>query len=448
MAEIIPFSGTRYDHARLATPGRLVGPSRDIISEEEKRFFRGLHEKNFCHILHPKPREGGGYAGSRETLRRWRSEGLLLREAGPCLYLYETRFRLETDPAPRVRTGLLALLRLEEYASRVIRPHELTFPAVKEGILRSIEGCGAHLSPIFTFYDDPAQEVTALLRQAAEPRPVCDFTDIEGIGHRLWRVDDPGAVAGAARLLRPRPFYIADGHHRYEACLAYSRAPGASPAAAYTLTYATAMQDPGLTLLPAHRLLKGSHGLSPEEFLDRLRPHFHIEAQPFDTYSDLQLAHIMEGLAARAGRTSVFCLVAHGQRDIYTLALKPEALRRARIHPALRGLDTQVLARVVLGEGLGLGRRERGNEKLFLFEPNYKRAVEKVCRGQAAFGILVNPTRIEQVKAVADAGLYMPRKSSNFFPKVAAGVVLNEMEPQARPPATRPPEPAGRECPR
>ncbi len=429
MADIAPFHGIRYDQARLSAPGHVVGPSRDIISQGEKHFFWGLHQNNFCHILHPKPSEPGGYARSRQTLGQWRREGLLRREERPCLYVYETRYRLETDPTPRVRTGLVALLRLEDYASRVVRPHELTFPAVKERLLSSIQGCGAHLSPIFTFYDDPELEVDALLKEAAEARPVCDFVDTEGIGHCLWRVSDPEAVAQAARLLAPRPFYIADGHHRYEACLAYSRQTGAPRAAAYTLTYATALQDPGMTLLPAHRLVKDSHGVSPEALLERLRPYFDIQAQPLDPYSDLQLAHIMEGLAAQAGHTSAFGLVAHGHGLVHTLVLRPEALEQVDLHPVMRNLDMEVLSQLVLGKGLGLGRQDRGNEKLFRFETNYKRAVAKVSQGQAALGLLVNPTRIEQVKAVADAGLYMPRKSSNFFPKVAAGLVLNELEP-------------------
>ena len=434
MARIAPLQGIRYDHQKLGPASHLVGPSRDIISDEEKEFFWQLHQFNFCHILHPKTPGGCDFSQSLEMLRQWRERGHLVRDPEPSIYIYQTRFRLETDPRPRVRTGFICLLGLEDYASGVIRPHERTFPAVKERLFESIKCCQANLSPIFTFYDDPAQEVMGMLWDAAEERPVCDFQDTEGIGHKIWRLSDRQAIAEAVRHLREVPFYIADGHHRYESCLAFWRharekQPGLQPPPDYTLAYAVAMQDPGLTLLPAHRLIKTINGLSALELLTRLEASFDITAHSLDPSSPGQLDQVMEELAACAGETTAFCMVAEELKHVYFLRLKPEALAGVDIHPVMEGLDVEVLSQLVLGKGLGLGRQDRGNENLFIFESNYHKAVERVKRQHAKIGFLVNPTRIEQVKAVADAGLYMPRKSSNFYPKVAAGLVINQMEP-------------------
>ncbi len=436
MARIAPFRGIRYDARRLGPMGLLVGPSRDVISAEEKSFFYNLHDNNFCRLLHPNGRQDFSFEQAAQDFQSWLEMGYLTRDPEPSIYLYEIQYRMETDLKPRRRTGFISLLRLEDYGRGMIRPHERTFNRVKHQLVESISCYQANLSQIFTLYDDPRQEVVKVLRGAAGANPDTDFVDTEGISHTIWRISDPSALREAAYKLRRKPFYIADGHHRYEACLDYRRRmrhqhPNAHPWSSFnfTLSYSVAMQDPGLTLLPAHRLIKKMAGFKLSAFLKKLERSFEVEELDLDLGQESNLERFMRLMRDRAKKRIVFGFLCHGSNKSYLLNFKPDTLQQMDIHPVKEELDVEVLSRAVFSRCLDLGAQERGNEDFFIFESNYQKAVAKVCQGEAQLCFLVNPTRMGQVKKVADAGLFMPRKSSNFFPKVAAGLVLNPMAP-------------------
>jgi uncharacterized protein (DUF1015 family) len=416
--------------------GLLVGPSRDVISAEEKSFFYNLHDHNFCRLLHPNGQQDFSYKQAAQDFQTWLEMGYLAPDPEPSIYLYEIQYPMETDQKPRRRTGFISLLRLEDYDRRIVRPHERTFTQVKHQLLESISCYQANLSQIFTLYDDPRQEVVKILRTAASANPDTDFVDPEGISHSIWRISDPNVLREVAGKVQQKPFYIADGHHRYEACLDYRQRmrrqyPNAHPWTSFnfTLVYAVAIQDPGLTLLPAHRLIKKIVDFDLSAFLGRLKQNFEIEEMDLDVRQEPDLERLMRMMEDRVEEKTVFGFTCQGSEKSFLLILKPNALQEMDIHPAKEGLDVEVLSLAVFGRCLGLGTQERGNEGFFMFEPNYKKAAAKVSQGEAQLCFLVNPTRIEQVKAVADAGLFMPRKSSNFFPKVAAGLVLNPMDP-------------------
>lgn len=432
MAVIAPFRGIRYSCGKPGVMADLVGPPFDLSSEADREIYRERHKYNITRLLYCDDPEGG--RAQAAMLQKWRADGCLLRESEPAFYLYQIDFREDEESPLLTRTGFIGLLRLDEYEMGIVRPHERTFTAVKEERLEALAGCRASLSQIMTFYDDPEQAVVGILRAAAPEQPAYEFADSEGIGHRLWVISDPEAIREVAAIMAAKQIFIADGHHRYETCLAHrSRMrwndPQADPRAPfnYTLVYAAAMQDPGLAILPAHRLLRRIDGFVEKEFLKGISDHFEVIWTGLDPDSKADRHEFRTRLEAEQGRSRVIGFVSTESSELSLLRLRPEVLEGLQYHPALKDLDVVALREIIVRRKLGFSSGDLDNDRLMLFESNLTRAIRLVKNGRARVGFLLNPTRVSQVKAVADAGLVMPPKSTLFFPKVTTGLTMSPM---------------------
>lgn len=430
MSRVAPFRGLRYNIDRFGTMAPLIGPSKDHLSEEELNLYRNRHRCNFIHVLHGHDPGVDSHRIKARLLESWAEEGSLIRDEKPTYYLYEITFRLPGEDKPVVRTGFMGLVRLDDYATGQVRPHEKTFTSVKEDRLASITACQANLSQIFTLYDDPAGEIISILRRAAPEEPVAYFTDDSNITHRMWLVTDPEAHLMVGRLMESRPLYIADGHHRYETCLAHRDQVRASGDWAgerspfnYTLVYATAMQDEGLRLLPFHRLVASGAGLIGSDFMNKAARFFEItnfSGSADDPDHGMKLRRELEIRSDRGGAIGLV----RPDRSMALLTLKPGLRESLDLAPELAQLDVVVLSEFIFHRCLGLGRDQAADELIF-YEADFAAAAAKVIDGRAEAAFLLNPTKVGQVRAVADAGLFMPAKSTFFYPKMAAGMTIN-----------------------
>ncbi len=434
MARIAPFRGFRYCKDLVCVMEDLVGPPYDPANERDLEEYQARHERNVIRLLYGLGDSEQRHLETARMLGEWLEEGHLVRDREPAVYLYQIDFRIDKLSPRMTRTGFIALLRLQDYEMGMIRPHERTFSGIKEEKLEALAACQANLSQVFTFYDDPGLKVAGVLASAAPGRPDLEFTDLEGITHRLWLVTDPGAHLEAARLMEPKHIYIADGHHRYETCLAHRREmrrsfPNADPRSPfnYTLVYASALQDPGLSILPAHRLITELPGFEREAFLARAGEFFHIRETGLDPGSEEGLAGFRALLKDLPEKTKAFGFVTPGVKSFILLTLREEVLARLQVHPALKEVDVAILREVVFRRCLGLTREALGNERLFRYDYDLASASRRVKSGRARLGFLLNPTKVAQVKVVADAGLTMPRKSTLFYPKVAAGLAMSPL---------------------
>ena len=215
------------------------------------------------------------YAHAAELLERWRAEGAVVRDPEPALWALAQDYR-GPDGAARTRHGLLARVRVEEYGAGRIRPHERTHPGPKEDRLRLTRATRANLSPIFSLYPDPAGIAWGAVAPALERPPYGEATDADGTVNRLWRVGDPAAIAAVQDALRDAELLIADGHHRYETARAYAEEVGGEGPHRYVLMCLVALEDPGLTVFPTHRLVRGLTPAQQEELATALRRDFDI----------------------------------------------------------------------------------------------------------------------------------------------------------------------------
>jgi uncharacterized protein (DUF1015 family) len=442
MADIAAFHGFRYDLARVGDAARILAPPYDVISEGERLELEGLHPNNVVRLELPRGEGDAKYANAAALLAAWTAEGILRRDTRPALYRYEQTFDLAAagggggaggGSARRyTRKGFIGLLKLEPFANRVVLPHEHTLSAPKEDRRKLMRATRTHISQVFGLYRDPDGASEAPLRAAEASPPLLDATTKDGCRHRLWAVSDPGAIARVAEVLRGKQILIADGHHRYETMLALrdELRPAGRPAghsgADWGAVFLARAEDPGLVVLPTHRMVSQL----PSFTMGALRAG---AAAAFDvTESDDRDPAAIEARLVREGqRRVVFAVRAPGEARTTWLSLKDGVDLSALGPPALSRLDVTVLHGVVLGPLLGIDAGAMAKQSYLTYTHDTAQALAAVAAGQVQAAFLMNATKVEDVLQACEAGFVLPQKSTYFQPKLATGLVMNRIDPDA-----------------
>lgn len=437
MAEIQPFRALRYDPEIVPDPAAVVTPPYDVISPEAALRYHARHPYNAVRLILARedPPDATGrdrYDRAARAFAAWRAHGVLRRDPEPALYLLEQECTLPDGSRCR-RRGILALLKLEEYDRRVIFPHERTFSRHKDDRLRLMRACPANLEAILGFYAGPAEPVTGLLDALTAPPPALQLRDEEGVIHRLWVLADRAGIGRLQAVVASQPVFIADGHHRYETALTFrnERRGGPSPPAEFVLAHLVHAEDPGLVILPTHRLLRERTAVAPAALRERLAAHFDLHETPIDrTSPESGLQRALEELRGE-GPERTACALFWGGDSIVRLTLANgsvvEALLAAGHPPAYARLPVAILHRLVIEEILGVpAQAERDDAIGYTRDP--REAFLAVRSGRAALAMFLNPPRVEDVRTIASAGGRMPQKSTYFYPKVPSGLVFNPLE--------------------
>ncbi len=378
MADVRPFPGFRYDNSRAGRPADLLAPPYDVLSEDDVARYRARSPYNVVHLTRP----GADYEGAGRRLQEWIDAGIL-RQDEPAMYLHEVRW------AGRVRRDLVAALRLQPYEDRVVLPHERTHRGPKEDRLALFRAAGFSLEPLWFLFDGALSEVGGLLDLALARAADLEFEFPPGEVHRFWVVRDRhwhGRVSGA---LAGQPVLIADGHHRYETALAYSQEADGGPDAAsrFTLALLTDLRDPGLVVLPTHRLLRAGVPVTGGE----------------------EVGSLDEMLKRLPGRVAAGTY--HGGR-FQVIELEGEV--------AAVELHRQVIDNV-------LGRRSL--EEFVSYTRDPQEAVRAVDRGDAVSAFFLGPPDLRVVLEKAREGMTMPQKTTFFDPKPPSGMVFHALDP-------------------
>jgi uncharacterized protein (DUF1015 family) len=446
MAVIGAFRGLRYNPETIEDLSLVVAPPYDVISPEGQRGFHARHPFNVIRLILGETLEGDDaernrYTRAGEYFRRWQAEKVLVREERPSLYLYEQTFHVP-ETGPLARRGLIALVRLEEFGSRTIFPHERTMAAPKEDRLLLMRACHANLSPIFGVYPGPFPEFERVGAEVGATRPAIDLRDWEGIRHRVWICQDPEVIGSLQSAFDPTPILIADGHHRYETALAFrdlmragdSGTPDVVRQRPYNFVMMTLVsaEDPGLIILPIHRLIREIPGGTIDAYLTLVTPHFSIETVPVPDDAEGTVTALLVGLK-RAGRgPHRFALYAGGNQGILmTLANEAAVEQIVEGTPkALKRLDVTILHALLIDRPLRAHARAVQPDDVVAYTHDATEAIRAVKNRHWGAAFLVNPTRISEVQEVATAGLRMPPKSTFFYPKLLTGLVINPLLPE------------------
>jgi uncharacterized protein (DUF1015 family) len=411
MADVQPLQALHYDLSRTGGLQPVAAPPYDVIDAAQRAELVRRSPYNAVEV--DLPQNGGDpYAHAAEVLRSWSADGIVVRDAEPALWALEQRYT-GPDGQARTRHGIFARVRVEDYGPGRIRPHERTHPGPKEDRLRLTRATRANLSPIFSLYDDPAGAAWAAV--APDGPPWGEVTEADGTVHRVWRVTDPDAIGAVAAALKGVELLIADGHHRYETARVFAQEPDAPAGADHVLMCLVALQDPGLTVFPTHRLVLGLDDAKRTALAAALErdwtsePTDELEPAPSDTVrigyydgSQPRLLTLRDPAVADAA-----------------LPGKPEPYRR---------LDTAVLEALVLEGALGMTEDDISHLNGLGYARTAEEAKARVDGGEADAAFFMAPTPVERVRDVAAAGENMPPKSTYFYPKVLTGMVFNPLE--------------------
>ncbi len=450
MPQISAFRGLRYDLARIGSQSNVVAPPYDVIGPELQQQLYDLHEYNVVRLILNKDRPGDDdhenrYSRAARLYREWQRDGVLFAEGDPAVYVYHQTFT--EGGVEYTRRGFMCRCRLEKFGEGTIFPHEETHGGAKVDRFKLWKACKANLSQIFGLYPDPENNAQELLETAIRGQRPIEATDHLGVKSEIWPVTDVAVLTKLQAAMGGRPVYIADGHHRYETgcnlkeefAKEYGGELPSDHPANYVLMMCVSMSDPGMLVLPTHRLFRGIPSMTAEELTAKLGDYFTTEPIANGPKHAPQVWEQVE-LDGEQGTLAFF--TASDQQ--WTLARVTDAGRKkmaevASEHsPEWQGLGVSLLHRLVMENLLSAKDAPA---------PKYVRSIDEVVHGlihgddvgrdltgQMASGgrfelaALVMPATIDHIRDISNHGERMPAKSTYFYPKVLSGLVINPLE--------------------
>lgn len=455
MPHIEAFRGVRYDLGHVGSLSSVVAPPYDVINGELQKQLYGENPHNVVRLILNQDEEGdtedsNRYTRAAQLLRQWQREGVLFTEGDPAVYVYHQVYT--EGGVEYTRRGFMCRTRLERFGEGNIHPHEETHGGAKADRLKLWKACKANLSQIFGLYPDERNEAQLLLEEAIKGVAPLEATDHLGVLNRLWPVTDIEVINQLQAVLGDKPIYIADGHHRYEtACnyrdeLAHSLGDGAEGGqlppehpANYVLMMCVSMSDPGMLVLPTHRLFRGIPEIDSIQLAEKLGDHFKTEFagkgpnEAAAVWGDIEAENEQGTLALYTGADEQWTLCRVTDRGRAKMA------EISTDHSTdWQGLGVSLLHRLIVENLLDAPESAA---------PKYVRSIDEVIEGlthgddtgrdltgQMASGgkfnlaAIVMPATLEHIRQISNHGERMPAKSTYFYPKVLSGLVINPLE--------------------
>lgn len=424
MAEIKTIRALRFtDKAGKLSDN--VCPPYDIISDDERAALITKSPYNLVNL--ELPMEEGSvkdkYAAAGKKLGEWLDSGILACDDKDGMYVYREQFLVKGKEY--VFTGLICLAKLYEFAEKVILPHEETLTKAKTDRFNLMNSTFCNFSSVYSLYLDPTGTIKGILNKAASAKPEHEFTDSEGVIHRLWKIEDKSSLDILIKVFAEKQLFIADGHHRYETALNFKKhlieqnKLEGTTADCMMMTLVD-MDDEGLVIFPTHRLITGLE-INKKELLEKVSENFEIKEFPditkaediLDSYSDKHAFAMYdgsEGFTLLIAKPQVDNIIFEGRSKSYS------------------SLDVTVLHSLVLEKALGIDKQNMANQVNLRYTRSSEEAVERVKKGECVLAFIINPTRIHEIKGVSLAGDKMPQKSTYFYPKLKTGLVINQLD--------------------
>jgi uncharacterized protein (DUF1015 family) len=425
--EVSPFRGICYNQRIAGDLARVLCPPYDVITPEQQKLYYEENDYNAIRLEFPEP-TAERYQKAAIIFQQWLKRGVLQLDSVSSFYLHDHRF--EYSGEKKMRRGLIARVRLGPWGSGIY-PHEETFPKAKSDRLHLMRACRANFSPLLSLYQDSERKIASILSEASRARPMIETSVLPpsmgsgqgegGEAHTLWAIADPEIKRELIQFLSSQPLYIADGHHRYETALIYQQeiaeeqSVTGKEAFQYVMMELVDFSDLGLVVLPLHRLVRG---IAPSKLMqlgDQLRDFFVLESVPLKA-CDCQLP--ADSCLGILGLQPGSLVVLERRQDISLEAMMP-----GNRSQAYREFDVSILNHIILDKVLS------GAKDLEVVHTvDLKEASQQIREGKYQLAFLLNPPQPEMVKAVADAQDRMPSKSTYFYPKLPAGLVISPLD--------------------
>ncbi len=434
MADVRPFRGLRYDLGQIEDLSLVITPPYDVISPEQQEAYYGRHPFNIIRLEFGQdtPHDDASnnkYSRAAQVFADWMQKGILLRESRPAFYLTEHRFPFLDGH--RSYWGLIAAVRLEPFETGRIRPTEVIMKGPAADRMNLLRACRANFSPIMGIFNGMDGSLRELVPEIDPHRPSFTASDDAGVTFNVWVVSEEAPVDRICRFFSDRTLYIADGHHRYTTALAFreevrAERPSLDDSSGFLMMTLISSGDPGLTLLPTHRVLKGLSSEQVSRLKEGLRRYFEVQELP----AAASLERLKAALSRSGKAAPMFGMYGPRPGGYRLLVPRDLSLLRAMLPPekppAWKDLDVSLLHGVVFRYLLDISGPEEEKEHIE-YSPNEAEIVSRVDSGKAEVAFFLKPVAVASVIAVADAGERMPPKSTYFYPKTPAGLVINPL---------------------
>ena len=417
MATIKPFRALRFTE-KAGSIAELCCPPYDIISEEEKQAFLRKNEHNIIRLELPGQKKED-YETAKTTLENWLENGILAQDEKEGIYAYEEEFcALGGHYSFR---GIVCRVKLYEFSENVVLPHEETLSKAKEDRFNLMTATGCNLSQIYSLYHDDGGVTAKTIADATDTPPQAEFTDGDGVTHRMWTITETGVLSELCAQFANRKLYIADGHHRYETALRYKKSVNGKGDSDYVLMFLIDMENSGLVVFPTHRIIKGLSNYSTEALLANIKDDFSVKA--LSCREDIR--PLLDDAYSRGEKA--FGL--YDGKKSYLLTLE-NSVSMSKLLPdasdALKNLDVSVLHSLILERALKIDRENMANGINLRYTRSEAEAFS-AADDYADACFILNPTRVSEIAAVSQAGEKMPQKSTYFYPKLITGLVMNKI---------------------
>jgi uncharacterized protein (DUF1015 family) len=434
MAKIIPFRALRYSKKNPSQMAKVVAPPYDVITNQQKKELKAADPANVIRLIIGNPSHAThgpkDYQGAQKAFRDWRKRGILARDGERSIYIYRQSFKI--DGKLYHRTGFIALSQLTPFGNKKggILAHEHTLSGPKADRLKLMKATHANFSCIFSLYPDQ-KGVGKMLALVTKGKPTYSVEFPKGIQNQVWKVSDPEWIKTLQKKIGSATLFIADGHHRYETALAFqehcaqwAKGPLGSKPFDYVQMMFVAMEDPGLVILPTHRMLPQRHISSPSLLLSRLSSLGEIH----EYKKSLAGSAPWHWLAALGKKQPTLGLSFDGKK-LYALQFSKAVAKSPLlkdVSDAQKKLDVTLLHRMILEPFFGITKEKVEHE--ISFTSKAEDAVARLRKGEFAATFFLNPTRIEQLREVALKQERMPQKSTYFYPKLVTGLTFNDLD--------------------
>ncbi len=425
MAVFRPFCGTRYTKSKDIS--NFVCPPYDIVGEKERNELLLIEKNNVISIELPEGNDQQKYINAKTKLDEMFSQQVLNRDAKEGYYIYQMEFELEGENLSV--EGIVGAQRLTPFEQKEVLPHEFTLSKAKDDRLNLIKSCKTNISSVYSMFDDSDKFITNIIENTIKTSEPLSFCVQDGVSHRLYVIDDQQQVDMIEQGFKDKKMYIADGHHRYETginfknyLLSCGENVDENHPASYIMMTAVASNNKGLIVLPTHRIVRNVENYSSKDMLEKLKLCFDVLE-----LNDIEQANISLK-KAYDNAEKAFVLY---DKTFYLLKLKDIEFARKAIKDRseqYKNLDVSVLHSMILEGIMGITPENMAAGKSLSYTRSEIEAVECVDNGEAVCALLINPTRVGEIIAVADAFDKMPQKSTYFYPKLITGLVMNVLD--------------------
>ncbi len=431
MIEVIPFHGLLYNTEVTGPLAAVVAPPYDVIAPTLQESLYQKNPHNVVRLILGKEFSADSetdnrYTRAAATFRQWLQDGVLVRDPRPGFYLYRQEYEFEGEKF--CRTGFFARVKVEAFSAGNILPHEFTLTKAKTDRTRLLDACHANFSPIFGLYSDPERKMDSLLEDENNLERL-SLIDDGDVVHRVWRLDDAAVCREISNRIRDKKIYIADGHHRYETALAFAEANrGKVEDCAHVMMFLTNMDSDSMSIFPIHRVAKSPQPFDRESFLQKVGEYFDIAPWRGDLNATAiksqlkKLGREQIAFCAYMGKNHAVVLKVKDTKNILPLLEKDES-------EDTQVLDVVQLHAVLLRHILKIDTRKKAGQQCVSYKVNSEEGMEMVDGGEYDAAFFMNPTRIDQVRRLAEKGIRLPQKATFFYPKLLSGLVINKFRP-------------------